>query len=317
MNFQLPPSRFKALTTELPRRIVRAARRLDVFKWLLSLPLMAASGVAGCSRASDAERAPTWISQGGEFGRNVRDGKVDGVAHHRLHSQALGQEVGVVVATPPGYASSPERRYPVVYAFPGLGGDEWSYLSETKLDGPAIKALFADPAQAPILVFGNPGNSGGHGAAERMLGEELVAFIDSAYRTRPEATGRSLEGFSLGGVTVLSLLSRHPGVFGRAVAGSSACYLISACGALRENLRTGAKAMAPDRVMLTVGAKENADNRSVNEELAPLLGVELLKVPNADHDWPLQLRTNLGTESLGQRVAKFHLAGFAAGERGP
>lgn len=285
----------------------RFSRRLRA--WLRALA--AASSLLGACRSSAAERTQGWLSEGGELGTRVREGKLPGVTHHRFTSKLLGKEVGLVVATPPGYASSAGQRYPVVYVFPGIGGDEWAYLATLGLDSPALEAMFADAGKAPIVVFANPGDSGGHGEAERVLAEELVAFVDGSYRTRAEAAGRSLEGFSLGGATALTLLTRRPTVFGRAVGSSSACYLLETCGAIRKGLAERARAPGVGPVLLTIGAKENADNRAVNEELAPLFGVKLVSVPGADHDLRAQYHTRVGDQLLGQQVAAFHLAGFA------
>lgn len=276
--------------------------------WLLAL--LSTTCLPACRWFGADERPRSWVGDGGELGRRVREGKLAGVAHHRFHSSVLHHDVGVVVVTPPSYAERPEQRYPVVYAFPGIGGDEWAYLAEVGLQSSNLATLFADPATAPLLVFANHGDSGAFGSAERVLGEELVAFVDRTYRTRAEASARSLEGFSLGGVTALTLLMRRPEVFGRAVAASSACYLLSTCGQLRESLRSHA-AQGKGRVLLTVGARENRDNRTITEELAPLLGVEVVEVPGADHNLAAQLKTRVGDRELGSRFAEFHLAGFA------
>jgi pimeloyl-ACP methyl ester carboxylesterase len=272
--------------------------------WLLAF----AVSLAACCR-----RAPTqsWVGDGGVLGHRVRGGKLPGLTHHRFRSRVLRQDVGVVVVIPPGYQARPERRYPAVYVFPGFRGDEWAYPLAVGLDSTTVQTLFSDPDTAPILVWANPGNSGGHAQAERVLAEELVSFVDRTYRTRAQASGRSLEGFSLGGVTALMLLTRRPDVFGRAVGLSSACYPIGTCGVLRESLRARAREARPGSVMLSVGAKENADNRGVNDELAPLFGVPLLVLPDLDHDWPAQLATPVGEHPLGKRIADFHLAGFA------
>jgi enterochelin esterase-like enzyme len=290
-------------------------RRLRSYlRWLLAVPLLAPLGA--CRKGSE-ERAPSWANRegGGDFGRRVRAGQVEDVAHHVFRSAAIGQDVGLVVATPRDYRARTSDRYPVVYMFPGIGGDEWSYLLELQGEGPTLKALFADERNAPLVVFCNPGSSGAHGPADRVLGDELVEFVDTTYRTRRSAGARSLEGFSLGGVTALMLLLQHPDRFGRAVAGSSACYLLSSCGAIREQLRARAQPTLAGRVLLSIGAREAAQNGEVNLELARSLGIEVTRIPGADHNWGAQLKTRLGTREFGQLLADFHLRGFAADER--
>jgi enterochelin esterase-like enzyme len=218
-----------------------------------------------------------------------------------------------VIVTPPSYDSATDRRYPVVYVFPGIGGDEWTYLRDVGLESTALKALWTDPAKAPLVVFGNPGDSGGHQQATVVLSEELVGFVDQHYRTRTDANSRSLEGFSLGGATALTLLLHRPDVFGRAVAISSACYLLPNCDALRAGIVAHAKRQPSAKVLLAIGEREIAKNRAINDELAPLLGVEVQVVPNADHDWAAQIATRMrgDVREFGSQIAEFHLAGFA------
>jgi predicted esterase len=269
--------------------------------WLLAL----AAPAMACRTAQTRE--PTWLSDGGELGARVQAGALKGVRHARFWSNTLQREVGTLIVTPPGYDAAAERRYPVVYLFPGLGGDEWKYLREAGLENAAIKRLFAEPARAPLLVFGNPGDSGAHQRAAVVLGEELVHFVDQNYRTRAQPGSRSLEGFSLGGVAALTLLLQRPDVFGRAVALSSGCYLLSSCAAQRAALVGGARQHPHADVLLAIGAREAPMNRAIGEELAPLLSTQLVVVPDADHDWASQL----ANREFAQRIADFHLAGFA------
>ena len=277
--------------------------------WFLAL---AAHGLA-CRTGQP--RAPSWSSDGGELGQQIRQARVPGATHLQFESSILKREVGAVVVTPPGYAEHPGHRYPVVYVFPGIGGDEFTYLRDVGLDSAAVRALFADPERAPILVFANPADSGGYAQAQRVLSEELVGFIDVRYRTRAVPEARGLEGFSLGGATALSLLLHRPDVFGQAVALSSACYLLSTCRELRRGLVTRAKLQPLARVMLALGEREISQNRALSEELAPLLAAELQVVSGVDHDWAALIGSGATAPRLGERIAEFHLSGFAGARR--
>ena len=287
---------------ELPRALARCA--LSALRVSFLLILMAELGACRWFGGD----APSWQSDGDELGRRVREGELPGVEYRRFRSKTLERDVGVVIATPPGYADYPERRYPVVYVFPGIGGNEWTYLQSVGLHNSAVRALFADPAAAPLLVFANPGDSATGGTMESVLGRELVAFVDDGYRTRRDAAARSLEGFSLGGVMALTLAARLPGTFGRAVGLSSACYLLPNCEALQKALLDMATSNQ-GRVLLAVGARENEKNRALNQKLARSLGSPLLEIPDADHDWKAQLETPMGEHRFGERVAQFHLSG--------
>ena len=52
---------------------------------------------------------------------------------------------------------------------------------------------------------------------ETYVSEEVVRFTDSRYRTIADHTGRALIGSSMGGHGALTLLAKHPDVFGAAV----------------------------------------------------------------------------------------------------
>lgn len=264
---------------------------------------------------SEPQHTPTWWSDGGALGQRVRDGGMAGVTHVRFVSKVLKRDVGAVVVTPPEYAQQAERRYPAVYLYPGIGGDEWTYLRDGGLEGPTVRALFADPTRAPLLVFGNPGDSGGDPQARVVLAEELVSLVDRQFRTDPRATARSLEGFSLGGATALNLLLHRPDVFGQAVALSSACYLLPTCDALRKSMIAQARLRGPGvRVMLGVGEREDPKNREISQELASVLRVPVEIVAGADHNWSAQLATRSAGRTLGERIADFHLSGMSAAQ---
>jgi enterochelin esterase-like enzyme len=283
----------------------RSASRERGWAWLVAL----FAQTFACRH--EPQRAVSWFSDGGELGRQVDHGSLPGVQRVRFQSATLAQEVGAVVLTPPGYDARPEQRFPVFYVFPGIGGDEWTYLRGPGRESSAVKALFADPERAPLLVFANPADTGGHGKADVVLAQELVGVVDRQFRTRADARWRALEGFSLGGVTALNLLLHHPDVFGHAVALSSACYLLPSCDAIRKGLVAQAKLHSALPVMLGVGEREIAQNRAISAELAPLLRVPVVQIAGADHDWAAQLASVTQGRSLGQRISEFHLAGFA------
>ena len=160
--------------------------------------------------------------------------------HPAFPSRLLGNQRGVLVYLPPGYARS-RGRYPVLYLHDGqnvfdagtsFAGVEWG-VDET------AQRLIAARAIAPLIVvavdnagadriheytptrgryeaFGVQGQSRAlAGRYGRFLSEELKPFIDMRYRTRPDAADTGLGGSSLGGLVTLSLALRFPGRFGR------------------------------------------------------------------------------------------------------
>lgn len=139
----------------------------------------------------------------------------------------------IYVHLPEGYEASDER-YPVIYNFDGEavltrvnnetrnGMDMDAQLDDLVRKGAANPAiLVAIPNSKP----GNRGNElipreiddnreGGTEAMHRFITERLKPFIDSKFRTRPEAASTGISGFSLGGLACTWLGYRHPETYG-------------------------------------------------------------------------------------------------------
>lgn len=134
---------------------------------------------------------------------------------------------------PPGYDSSPERRYPVLYMHDGqnlFDGSLAAFGVAWEVDAAADAGILAGEV-APLIIVGIESTNdrmseytpvvdddygGGNAAAYgRFLVEELKPYIDAQYRTRvgPDDTG--LAGSSLGGLVSLYLGLEYPGVFRR------------------------------------------------------------------------------------------------------
>ncbi len=136
----------------------------------------------------------------------------------------------VFVFLPPGYAVNKTRRYPVVYALHGysIGAEQWTreiHVPQT------IEGAFARGAQEMIVVV--PDSKTVHngsmysssvtvGDFEYFIARDLVAYIDTHYRTIPSRTSRGLVGHSMGGYGASRIGMRHPEVFG-------SLYIMSPC----------------------------------------------------------------------------------------
>lgn len=155
----------------------------------------------------------------------------------KVHSAALeGNLEGntadrdVVVMLPPGYASNPGKRYPVVYALHGysIGAEQW--IGEIHAPQ-TIQGAFARGAKEFIVVFPDSKTvhngsmySGGStvGDFETFVWRDLVAYIDGHYRTLAKRESRGLVGHSMGGYGASRIGMKHSDVFG-------ALYLMSPC----------------------------------------------------------------------------------------
>jgi enterochelin esterase-like enzyme len=140
-----------------------------------------------------------------------------------------GQAVGgypdpVYVVLPPGYAAHPSQRYPVLYLLHGFPGQPWGFLNIGRMATTEAALVAAGQMKPMILVMPTgtrsfmadeewangvrPGN-----AWETFVTRDLVAAIDSRYRTIASPAARGLAGLSEGGYGALNIGLHHPGQF--------------------------------------------------------------------------------------------------------
>src|SRR5689334_20458872 len=118
--------------------------------------------------------------------------KVHGLSlEGNLERDAVDRDVFVFL--PPSYAKEKSRRYPVVYALHGfsIGAEQWSHeihVPET------IEGAFAQGANEMIVILPDSktihngsmySSSVTTGDFEQFIAHDLVAYIDSHYRTLP------------------------------------------------------------------------------------------------------------------------------------
>ncbi len=153
----------------------------------------------------------------------------------QFHSAILPDDRRICVYLPPQYAADPTRRFPVFYLHDGqnlfdprtsyIPGHTWragstaDRLSQAGdiqpliLVGIANTGLRRMPEYTPTRDFKMGGGEGDRYG--RLIIEEVIPFIDRAYRTSPGAENTGIGGSSLGGLISLYLGLRHPEVFGR------------------------------------------------------------------------------------------------------
>lgn len=136
----------------------------------------------------------------------------------------------VLIYLPPSYDTDINRRYPVLYVLHGITDPPTVWTepwSENEVAYGAIQNLMdrgiADGWLAEMILvmpdartpfFGcHYANSPVKGNWQDYIAHDLVAFIDSTYRTLPHRLHRGVMGHSMGGHGALRLGLQHPDIF--------------------------------------------------------------------------------------------------------
>lgn len=156
-----------------------------------------------------------------------------------FHSSILNSDRTLTVYLPRDYATSPGKRYSVMYMCDGqnLFNLERSFLpnQEWRVDESAESLIEANLIE-PVIIVGVDNAGGGRtdeytptaakqrdgsmvgGKADvfgRVLVEEIKPFIDKNFRTKVGAQSTGLGGSSLGGLVTMYLGIKYPSVFGK------------------------------------------------------------------------------------------------------
>ena len=136
----------------------------------------------------------------------------------RVPTPNMPGPVPVAVATPPSYDAAPLRRYPVLYFLHDGQGDEAVLFRQGVIDALDTEMR---AGRLPEMIIVCPRGGGtwwvdAQGGARRMaafLSDDLVPFVDQAYRTRAVRAGRLVAGISMGGYGALRWALEKPGLF--------------------------------------------------------------------------------------------------------
>lgn len=164
------------------------------------------------------------------------------VEHIKVHGKLLegnlegdSPDRDVSIYLPPSYKKNAKQRYPVIYMLHGYTDSDDKWMGPTKhwINLPSVidKALAAKESGEFIVVMPNGftryhgsmySNSVTTGDWEDFVAVELVAYVDTHYRTIAKAASRGLAGHSMGGYGAMRIGMKHPEIF-------SAVYLQSPC----------------------------------------------------------------------------------------
>jgi len=137
----------------------------------------------------------------------------------------------VKVYLPPGYQNDKRKRYPVIYFLHGYGTDSEFYQRTLGWPQSIDRGLAAASLPGMIVVMPDAmtpyggsmySNSITTGDWEAFVAKDLVAYIDSHYRTLARREARGLSGHSMGGYGTIRIAMKYPQQF-------IALYAMSAC----------------------------------------------------------------------------------------
>jgi S-formylglutathione hydrolase FrmB len=165
-----------------------------------------------------------------------------------LKSRILKQEVHYCIYLPAGYdagaATSPPKRYPVLYFLHGLGDNEQTLFNSggwTLLDDLGNQHKMGD-----FLIVAPEGrrsfyinSADGSVSYSDFFLQEFLPHIEREYRIRPGRAGRAISGISMGGYGAIRFAFAHPELFS-AVSAQSAALITETPKTLDAASRTGA-----------------------------------------------------------------------------
>jgi S-formylglutathione hydrolase len=193
--------------------------------------------------------------------------RANSVEHIKVHGKALegnlegdSPDRDVTIYLPPSYTTDRARRYPVVYLLHGYGGRDDTFNGRlATLPDSEDKLVAAGTAKEMIVVMPNAftlhkgsmySNSVTTGDWETYVAVDLVAYVDSHYRTIALRASRGLAGHSMGGYGAVRIGMKRPDVF-------SSLYLMSSC-CLNAQLSPRPDSMAAAEAIKTREAAEEA-----------------------------------------------------------
>jgi S-formylglutathione hydrolase len=233
-----------------------------ILKTSLSVAMVATLAAASVT-VSGAQRGGRGGGAGAP-GAAARSGTVERVMVHgkSLEGNLEGDspDRDVLVYLPPSYAADQARRFPVVYLLHGYGGRENTFTERLanlpegadRLD-PAqgfSSAIYVMPSAYTLHKGSMYSDSVTTGNWERFVAEDLVAYVDSHYRTLPTRMSRGLAGHSMGGYGAIRIGMKRPDVFAN-------LYLMSSC-CLTANRNPSPESMAAAAAIKTREQAEEA-----------------------------------------------------------
>lgn len=132
----------------------------------------------------------------------------------QVFAAKMNRPITTVVVVPEQYFTDATSRWPVLYLLHGAWGSYRDWPTKKRLDKLATQygMMIVCPDGQDSWYWDSPVQPDYQ--FETFISHELVAYIDSHYRTRATRTQRAITGLSMGGQGALWNAWRHPDVFG-------------------------------------------------------------------------------------------------------
>nr|MDQ2664356.1 esterase family protein [Candidatus Eremiobacteraeota bacterium] len=167
------------------------------------------------------------------------DLRIDFIESDALANNALGDPATrpLAIYLPKGYDEQGSRRYPVLYCLHGYTGDVAALVSARPWEVNVVQwidRLIAQGRMQPTILAVVDGftrlggsqyvNSQHNGDYATYVVRDVIAYVDSAYRTLSRESGRAVFGKSSGGFGAMHLAMEYPGVFAAFASHSGDAY---------------------------------------------------------------------------------------------
>jgi enterochelin esterase-like enzyme len=198
---------------------------MDMLKAFVAATAAALAFAAVPAAAQNITAPPPPVPEG----ITVEEIKVNGPS---LVGNLEGNDVDrqVMVVLPPSYKTSPNKRYPVVYYLHGFAIDgknfyNFMHVPEAVAHNAAKGNEFIVVVPSTLTKMGGSmySSSVTTGDFRAFIAKDLVAYMDSHYRTIATRGGRGLAGHSMGGYGTWVIGMSYPQVFDSIWAQSACC----------------------------------------------------------------------------------------------
>lgn len=153
------------------------------------------------------------------------------VPHGAIHrimypSVSVGRQRPVMVYTPPGYETSIDRIYPVVFLLHGYGDNESAWMDGGRAHLIADNLIAAGRIEPVVIVMPDSHPNilqlrnrpkdyfeRNDNLMENDITRDLLPFVERNFRIRKDAAGRSIAGLSMGGGHALKTGLKHIDLF--------------------------------------------------------------------------------------------------------